>query len=352
MKHIKKFNEGIFNDIGRLNPNRKAADDKFDKLSDLIIEDFEKSGKDLKKVRLMNDKEKISFDSISIGEDYNLSYVFGSFHSVKRNLFSGNRSNWDRRVKINKIPFSFTIRKNELEKSFNTNRLNFSRCRVEDVIAVPNYDRNPKMGNHSLHKDKRDEYYVSSDVANKLFNYFLNEYNNQYPDLKDVRTKSSMDIADIEKGVPVSIKFITVKNKDGEDLVYQLRKGENEDNIRKKIYNMSVAEYKEFSSKKNKDIYLEYDKKSEKENIKRKESIYNDIIKPLDFDFLIQEWNKDGYEIRIYRESFQIHFITKDIKINDKLNKLPKEYGKMKLSSKNARGDSDKKFVTIVYEIE
>ena len=354
MKYLKRFNEGIIDDINRLNPIRRDSDNKFTELSENIIDDFNKNDKDLRKVRLITHNKEISFDAIEVGENYTLSYVFGKYHTVKRDLFSANRDNWDRRIKIVKIPFSLTLRKNSLEKAFNTSRVQFGKCRVEDITAVPNYDRNPNTGNHRLHNEKKDEYYISSDVANKLFNFFLEEYETQYPDLKGIETKSSMDISDIEKGVPVSVKFIHVKSKDGKDLTYQLRKGENETEVRKKLSNMTDKEYEDYWRKRRSELYADSTKKRENsDNITKDKFSY--IFKPLNIDFDIPEYDKDsnGYRILVYSEDVKIEFRTRDANIKDKLKKLPKEYDgyQLKSSSVNdAYNDTELKFVTIIYE--
>ena len=205
MKNIKNFNqynESIRGGIQRsIDPYRKESDDKVLSLFKDIIEDYEKYN-DLKKVKIIDDGgTSISLDKVRIGKDYTLSYVFGKYHPVLRDIHSGNREAGDRRIKIKSIPFSVTIRKNELEKMFNTNRINLGKVKVEDIKTNHNYDRNPNIGNNALFKEKIDEYNISSDIANQIFNYFINEFKSKYPDLDKSKYKGSMSIRDIERSV-------------------------------------------------------------------------------------------------------------------------------------------------------
>lgn len=354
MRHInnfEQFNENILGDIARLNPERKQNDDKFSKLIDDVIEDFNKNGKDLRKVHIIDDSKdnEISFSKIEVGKSYSFRYVFGKYHPVKRNLFTGNKANWDRRIKIVKVPFSITLSRDSLERFFKTKRVNMGYSRVEDEVAVPNYERNPNIGNHALHKPKKDEYKVSADLANYLFNFFLEEYNKQYPDLKDIRNKNSMDISDIEKGIAPTVKYITVKSKDGEELTYGLRKGEDEKEVRQKLSNMTKSEYDKYWRKRREEIYADSTKKQEeKDEIIR--SKFNEVVKMLDVK-IEGDWNRvqvfSDYEVRI-------ELGTKDPKIETTIKNIPKEFDGYKLTHTRVT-DSYKgelKFATIVYEKE
>jgi hypothetical protein len=256
VKTFKQHNESIWGDIQRgINPFRKEADEKATSLFQDIIEDYEKYN-DLKKVTINDDGgNSISLDEVRIGKYYTLSYVFGKYHPVLRDIHSGNREAGDRRIKITSIPFSITIRKNELEKMFKTNRINIGKVRVEDIKTNHNYDRNPNLGNNVLYKEKKDEYNISSDVANQIFNYFINEFKSKYPDLDKSKYKGSMSIRDIEKGVSPVIKYIYVKGKDGEDITVGIRKGDNIEEIKKMVSNMTKAEYDKYYKEKQERLY-------------------------------------------------------------------------------------------------
>lgn len=362
MKHLKKFNEGIFDDISRLNPKRLDSDNKFVDLTKDIIDDFEKNGKDLRKIKILDNEgnKKISLSRIEIGKYYNLSYVFGSFHSTYRNIGTANRKNWDRRIEISKIPFTLTLKKNELERAFRTDRVKFAYCRVKEINTTPNYDRNPNIGNYRVHNEKEDEYRVSSDVANNLFKYFIDEFNIQYPDLKDGKYKGINQISDIEKGISPVLNYITVYSKYGDELIYNIRKGDNEDEIRKKLYNMTKAEYDAYCKEQNNKLYTPSRIKSE-ENINLKKSQFiKDIIEPLNLNYYRADYDTKDYELRIYNESIKWEFKTVDTNIETKLKNLPNKYKDFKLEIKNiskpfeskfSESVENLKFVTIIYEI-
>jgi len=354
MKHInnfEQFNENILGDIARLNPNRKQNDDKFSKLIDDVIEDFNNNGKDLRKVHIIDDSKdnEISFSKIEVGKSYSFRYVFGKYHPVKRNLFSGNKENWDRRIKVVKIPFSLTLRKDSLEKFFRTNRLNLGYCRVEDEVAVPNYERNPNIGNHAIHKPRKEEYKVSADMVNYLFNFFVEEYDKQYPDLKGIRNRNSMEISDIQKGISPAVKFITVKSKDGKDLTYQLRKNEDEKEVKQKLSNMTEAEYEKYWKQRREEIYTDSNKKA-KEQEEQIKSKFDELLNGLNIE-IEKDWKRvmvlGDYEVRIELATRQ-----KDVDIN-KLP-IPKEFDGYSLKHKDARDsyDGKMKWITIIYEKE
>lgn len=351
MKHInnfEQFNENIIGDIARLNPNRKQNDDKFSKLIDDVIEDFNNNGKDLRKVHIIDDSKdnEISFSKIEVGKSYSFRYVFGKYHPVKRNLFSANKENWDRRIKVVKIPFSLTIRKTYLEKEFGSSRIGLGYCRIEDEVAVPNYERNPNIGNHAIHKPRKEEYKVSADMANYLFNFFVEEYDKQYPDLKGIRNRNSMDISDIQKGISPAVKFIKVKSKDGKDLIYQLRKNEDEKEVRQKLSNMTEAEYEKYWKQRREEIYADSNKKAkqQEEQIKSK---FDEVVNGLNIEIESKRIMVLGdYEVRI-------ELATKQ-KIDLNRISLPKDLDGYKLKSKDLKDsyDGKMKWITIIYEKE
>lgn len=359
MKKIKQFkdfktNEGILDHIARLNPQRRANDEKFSTLIDDIKEDFEKYGKDLRKVKILDDGgTSISLDEISIGKSYSLNYVFGKYHPVLRDVYWGNRENGDRRIKLSKIAFSFVIRKNELEKMFNTGRLNPGVCRVTDVKTNPNYDRNPNIGNHALHKEVKDEYKISADMANYIFTYFMDEWDKQYPELKGIRSKSSMDISDIKKGVPVSTKFITVKGKDGDDLTLELRKGDNEKELRQKLSNMTKAEYDVFWKERRDNLYANSNKKRKEEEDVLRQKVAS-IIKGMGIDLPSSKWEPNGFSFRCSSYDMIIEFSTEDTTIIDKIKNIKDKeidgYRFKNIRINDGYGDTKRKFVRIEYE--
>lgn len=111
-----------------------------------------------------------------------------------------------------------------------------------------------------------EEYKVSPDIAGKVLKYFIDQYNEQYPDLKDSRYKGPMNISDIDKGVAPTLKWINVKSKDNIELNYDLKKGENENEIRSLLKNMTNDEYKVWSKRRQKELYKDSSEKSDLEN--------------------------------------------------------------------------------------
>ena len=95
MKNIKTFkqhNESTLGDIQRLDPRRRDSDQKGINLFNDIEKDYIENNKDLRKVSILDGGgSKISLNSIEIGKDYSLSYVFGKYHPVKRSNHSGNK---------------------------------------------------------------------------------------------------------------------------------------------------------------------------------------------------------------------------------------------------------------------
>lgn len=313
MKHLKSFNElneSIFGDIARLNPDRKENDNKFLLLVNEIKEDFENHNKDLRKISIIDDGgSKININEISIGQSYRLSYVFGKFHTIHRNLRTGNVKDWDRRITINNVPFFITLRKNELEKAFNTKRFNLSKTSVKDVTKVPNYDRNPRIpGKQHLHNNKIDEYKISYDLALDLFKYFIEEYNSQFPELKSTKYKNPDAINYFKKGVMPVERYIDIKLKDGSRATYGLNIGENEKEIRNIISKMNREEYDNWSKERNKERYKPFDEY----NKKRKDKWSVKIDKYLKKRGIIlkkeSEWEPYGFNLQLTDDTMRIQF--------------------------------------------
>jgi len=178
---------------------------------------------------------------------------------------SGNRDNFDKRVRIINIPFFFKFKKGELEKTFNTKRMKLSQSRIKVEKSYPNYSYNRKVkGQEHRLETKEDEYKVSSDVIKPLFKYLIKEFQEQYPQLKNVKYKGYMSIKSIEDGVPPTKKYIHVKSKYDKDLTHDLKVGENEKEIRKKLSQMTKKEYDEYSKSKKKELYKPVEKKRKK----------------------------------------------------------------------------------------
>jgi DNA-binding transcriptional MerR regulator len=356
-KHIKSFNqynESLWGDIQRgLNPYRKEADEKATSLFQDILEDYDKYP-DLKKVKI-NDEggNSISLDKVRIGKYYTLSYVFGRYHPVLRDIHTGNREAGDRRIKITSIPFSITIRKNELEKMFKTDRINIGEVRVEDIKTNHNYERNPNVGKHALYKEKIDEYNISSDIANQIFNYFINEFKSKYPDLDNSKYKGSMSIRDIEKGVSPVIKYIYVKGKDGEDITVGIRKGDNIEEIKKMVSNMTKTEHDKYHRQKQEELYKHSsDKmKARQEEVEKK---IDQMFKKNGIELETSKWDKYGFSLRGNIDyDFNIQFkYNKDIstEIKSAIKDGLDDYKIELINVSDGWSDKSQKFYTIEFK--
>jgi hypothetical protein len=246
MKHLKdfnKYNESILGDIQRLSPSRLSNDKKAAKLFDDILKDFEKHN-DLRKVKIIDDGgTSINLHQLRIGEDYNLTYIFGPYHPINGDAHTGNRKAGDRRVIIKSLPFFYTIKRNELEKAFNTNRMKFGSTWVEEINMKHNWDRDPNdpENRHLLDEDK-DRYKISGDVASKLFKYFIDEFNEKFPELKDGKYKSSMSINTIKRGGKPTLDYVDVFNADGKEVILAIKAGDDKKELEKRIRKMTTAE--------------------------------------------------------------------------------------------------------------
>jgi hypothetical protein len=320
--------KGFWSNLVRLfNPKRKEADLNSEVLFSEIIKDFKKYDKDLRKVKIINHGGNIfNFSQISIGHSYTLSYVFGKYHPVYRDFHIGNRDNYDRRVKIHNIKFSFTILKNELENFFNTSRLTIPKANIEVEKTTPNLDGSK----HHRNERKSDKYVISSDLANKLFDYFNNQFDEQYPILKGTKYKGSMEIRDIKKGVNPVVKHNEIVNKYGETIYYSIRFGEDEKIIRNMLYNTRKSDYDVAYKQHNDVLYKSY---HDKKNIKDFQilSKISDILKkhsinldPKEFKYGIGAEFGFGKAL-VYEHEIVIEFCSTDSEIVEKVDGLLKD---------------------------
>lgn len=95
---------------------------------------------------------------------------------------------------------------------FNTNRLKYPETTLKVTELKPNYNRNPNLGNHRISNEIKKVYKISSDLAEYLFSFFYNKYNEQYPELKKSNYRSERSIKDIKIGISPIIKHVNIKN--------------------------------------------------------------------------------------------------------------------------------------------
>jgi len=353
MKHVKSYdelNESIFGDLGRLDPKRYDNDKKFLKLYKEIIDDFNKYDQDLRKVAIINNKGKsITSSEINVGDRATLTYVFGKFHPVYNNIHTGNSRAGKRKIKISYIPFSITLRKNELEKMFKTSRINLKKVRVKEEKTIDNLEYNPNISKNygifeeptesdrkkmAMYHEIEDEYRVSADVAGKLLKAFVDEYHRQYPSIKG-KYMNSMEISDAKAGIKPVLKYIDVINKDGEELILDIREGDDEKEIRDMLKNMTKKEYDAYCEKKKKETYGEKWKKDEelkKAGIEKWKNKFINLFKKYNIETCPYgggDKSFDNFDLRYYGYEIQVAFyVNKDISENDldeRIKKLSKE---------------------------
>ncbi len=352
MKYLKTY-EGFWGNLARLSPERKENDEKAVQLFHDISNDFEKYGSDLKKIKIVDrGGTNISLNNLTIGKNYTINYVFGKYHPIKRDVFSSNIEHGDRRVIIDNIPFFIVLKKNELEKAFNTSRIKLTNVTVNDIKNFENLDGTQKQ----RFNEKVDKYNISSDIANQLFDYFIEEFNIQYPDLKSSKYKNSMSIKNIEKGIKPIIKHIEVKGKDGRLLTFDLRLGDNEQEIRKMLSNMTESEYDVFWKKRRKELHEPSDKKEEeyKKEICGKIS---EILKNCDINLEPVKFNEFGFGRATVNEyEIVVEFTSNDPEIEFKLHnaiKIMQNIDGYEFKSKRIMdGYSDKNMKFIILHFE
>jgi hypothetical protein len=327
MKNLKTY-ESLYGEISRLNPKRYKNDKKAYNLFSEIVEDFKKYDNDLKKIVIRSNGKKLKFgESIDIGDSGELIYLFGKFDYITNNPHTGNKEDGYHSIEISYVPFSLILKKNSLEKAFNVKRINPLKITLTETKYIKNPEYNPNISrNLGFHQEptnsdrkkmirlieKENKFKISPDIAGKLLKYFLKEYNIQYSILKTSKYKGVNSISDIEKGVNPIIKYISVRNKDNDELTLGIRYGEDESKFRKLLYNMSKEEYDLFYKKRNKEIYSNYYKEVEKKKI-----YYTDKIKNLFKNINAYSYNVYGDFTHYINISFTIGILCDKIKLEE-----------------------------------
>lgn len=316
-----------------------------------------------KKVSILdNDTDKtISFHEIKLGKYYKLNYIFGRYHPTNNNIYSGNTQVGNRKITITDVPFLFTLKRDELERAFNTDRLKLRQTTITDKKTLHNYQYNPnsdKREERRKYNIEEDNYRITYDISKQVFDYFMEEYNRQYPDLKQSQYKNSMSIINIEKGALPTIKYIHIRNKFNDDITFGLTIEDDEKEIRKKLYDMTKEEIDIFHKKRTK---LNY-KKSDEDNAKYKkewEIKINDYFKK--HNIILEsrsKYEEFGFRLLVDNYDMRIEFMTTDNEIASKIDNVIKEdFGEYKLKDKVVReGYNFKKdgmiFILLYFEVD
>lgn len=259
-KLITKFDEyikeSVFGDVARLRPGSRSdtknklagrlTDDKYAvSLFNEMIEDFEKYDRDLRKVKVMGN------DSIL--------YLMGKYDIIKNSPNSGNYDNinGNTRIKIMYFGAELKLKQNELEKMFGV-RKGFEGAKaaieIEKTVKNPMYNPNFKpdyksiMGGLSPTESEMyrpmittdERFKITYDVARKMIDYFLKEYDVQYPQLKKAKYKNADSIREIEKGNKPGLGFVGVFDKNHNDITYSYYEVDDEKKIENYIKNHIV----------------------------------------------------------------------------------------------------------------
>lgn len=358
MKHIKTFEESIYGDVSRkLNPKRKENDAKAEEILSDILDDYDKYP-NLKKVKIMNEKgNTISFPQVRIGKEYKLHYIFGKYHPSYRDHHVGNREAFDRRVEINAIPFTINIKK----KYKFEDRVKLNKTTIKEIVILPNHGEGPHRNNV-----REKSYTISADIANKVFNYFLDKYNEEYPELKDAEYKGSMTIRDVERGLKPTLRYGHTLDKNGHSVTFAIRDGDDVDAIKKMIKGMTKDEYDSYSKREDAEERKPWE---EKEKV-RKNKVIKDYIKKMyyicDKYSLVPEIDKYRYKsapddkfeiIDQGTESLTINFrsVQPEDEVKEIVHKMEKEFKEFSdIKSRVSRSYSYEKdkllFITIYLE--
>lgn len=225
---------------------------------------------------------------------------------------------------------------------------------VREELTTNNYERNPATGNHRLYNTEIKEYKISSKIGLKLLDYFKKLWKEKYPDV-DSRYKGPMTIREIERGISPILRFGYTKSKDGVEVTYAIRKGDNEKDIIKKINNMTEKEYKLYYKEENEKLYKKsYDLEENEKNTISKE--IDKLFKANDIILEPTEWEPLGFRLSSFIKDFE--FIVEFKSNKDIKDKVKEILSKNKISGytgdliRVSDGYSDKsiKYYTIVFE--
>lgn len=335
--YIKTYESFVQDVIRSHNKKRLNNDNNFIELFNEIVEDFEKYDKDLRKVSIIDSKEKtIGLDKIRVGNDYTLTYNFGKFHTINNNPTTGNKQHGAKSVKINSVPFIFTLNKNELERTFNVPRI---RLRNADV-TIETIDRLDGRVNSNY-----DNYKISYDVADNVFEYFIDEYKEQYPQAVKSRYKKAEIINNIERGDSFIVKYINVNNKDGDKLRWGLHSNENEKEMRKKLYNMTEEEVTKMYKERQSIMRGKHEKRHNKKKEKYTK-IFSELLEKYGIEY-------DDMRITFFGEDIRLELKTSDKKIEEKTKELfDQSIDGFIITDTRIQNSHDNQymFVTIIYE--
>lgn len=231
---IPYMNENIIGDFARLRPGsregtknklagRKGDDNYAVEIYNDMVNDFEENGRDLRKVLIVDNTR--------------MSYIFGEFHPVENSIMSGNiGDNGKKKITVTYVSGELLLKRDELEKAFGVSRglkMSKGRIKIEEDYPNPRHDPDfhPNLWGTKLTQTekeryrrfnhKSEEFKITYDLAKSFINYFIKEYNKQYPELKKSKYKNEMSIRELDKTGRVKIGYVDVFDKEHNEIVYE-----------------------------------------------------------------------------------------------------------------------------------
>jgi len=215
---MKKYNEFV---------NEKffaATETKADEIFKEMIKDFEDNGKDLRKVMVIG--------------DYKVHYVCGKYHQINNSPMTGNKQVGSRDISVMMFAPEHLLDAGK------------GRIEIEEKAINPKHD--PSYGHldkddELSDDDKRDKWRIYNPTeerfdipykkAKKIFDYFNNEWDKQYPQLKGAKYKNLMNIQEIESGDKPRLGSVDVRDKNNQEIIYSYHDFEDEEKLKKYIKN-------------------------------------------------------------------------------------------------------------------
>lgn len=148
--------------------------------------DFEKYDKNLKKIKIFG--------------GYSLSYCMGEYDEISNSPDTGNVAEDGYKTIIN---ISF----------FERDKLDFAYGRIKTDTTTPNDE-----GETPRYNRKTENFKISYDIAKNTYDYFINEFDKQFPQLKGSEYRNSSQVREIEKGNKPTLGYLHATDKAGNDI--------------------------------------------------------------------------------------------------------------------------------------
>jgi hypothetical protein len=257
MKKYNEFvNESLFTDTIQV-----------DQLFKDMIKDFEDNDKDLRKAKMMNN---------------HMHYVFGKFHQINNSPMTGNKKIGNKDVNVYFFPSESFLESNK------------GRIEITEIVENPKHDSNyphdifkkndddftkeERRDKWRVYDTKEERFSVPYKKAKKIYEYFNNEWDIKYPQLKDAIHKNEMSIREIEKGDDPILGSVDVFDKEHNEIIYPYTVISDKEKLENYIKNHICIQGKSredypvtyfLNDDDSKDIALRFMKNTPKERIER-----------------------------------------------------------------------------------